>query len=103
PPTTEALAIYYGLLCGKQMGNKSLVVESDAWAIIHAINSTGHCEAIYGNIVEDIKMLSRNFEACSFYYISGEDNKLAHTTASFASEHFIECVWQDACFAFLPL
>ncbi|GAV81211.1 RVT_3 domain-containing protein, partial [Cephalotus follicularis] len=84
----------YGLLCGKQMGYKSLVVESDAWAIIHGINSSGHCEAIYGNVIEDIKMLSRDFEACLFYYISREDNKRAHTTAFFAREHLIECVCQ---------
>ncbi|GAV91736.1 RVT_3 domain-containing protein [Cephalotus follicularis] len=59
--TIEALSILHGMLCGKHVGLNKLVVESDAGVIVEVINSSSMCEAIYGNFIEDIKDLIKDF------------------------------------------
>ncbi|GAV83598.1 RVT_3 domain-containing protein [Cephalotus follicularis] len=90
PPTTEALAIYYGILRGKRRGYHCLIVESDAWVIVEAIKNSDPCAAAYGNIIDDIRELKMEFEICVFRYISKEDNNLAHITTSFVKESIVE-------------
>ncbi|GAV58777.1 RVT_3 domain-containing protein, partial [Cephalotus follicularis] len=85
PPTTETLAILYALRCEKRLAFNKLVVESDAWVIVEAINSPSSCDTSYGNIIENIKELTMSFESCFVRYV-GRDDKLAHVTASRARD-----------------
>ncbi|GAV79292.1 hypothetical protein CFOL_v3_22757 [Cephalotus follicularis] len=48
PPTIEALAIYYGMLCGSRLCYHKLIVEFDAWVIIYEINNSGYVMQLMG-------------------------------------------------------
>jgi hypothetical protein len=53
--TTETLAARQGMLLGKEMGAKGIILEGDAKQIVQVVNSCKPCNSRYWHLVEDIQ------------------------------------------------
>jgi hypothetical protein len=53
--TTETLVARQGMLLGKEMGAKGIILEGDAKQIVQVVNSCKPCNSRYRHLVEDIQ------------------------------------------------
>lgn len=68
PAVIEAMAIRSGILLGSQLGLTSVVVESDAKAVINMINGQIVTSQELGVLIHDVQALGRSFQVCSFSF-----------------------------------
>ncbi|KAH0980616.1 hypothetical protein GBA52_007793 [Prunus armeniaca] len=92
---TELLAIREGLQFAWEAGYDSLVVETDAKNAINDIVSGTEAFGVAGGIINDIHMLSRNFDSLSFVFAPRLCNTMADRLAKFALGSLSIDVWLE--------
>ncbi|CAL8112653.1 unnamed protein product [Prunus armeniaca] len=92
---TELLAIQEGLQFAWEAGYDSLVVETDAKNAINDIVSGIGAFGVAGGIINDIHMLSRNFDSLSFVFAPKLCNIVADRLAKFALGSVSIDVWLE--------
>lgn len=79
-PVTEAYALLQGVLFAAEMGTSNAIFESDALALVQAVNANEFGGDI-GHIIQDIKSATLAFSWSSFQHLKREGNKVAHELA----------------------
>ncbi|XP_008229542.1 PREDICTED: uncharacterized protein LOC103328904 [Prunus mume] len=92
---TELLAIRKGLQFAWEANYDSLVVETDAKNAINDIISGTEAFEAAGGIINDIHMLSRNFESLSFVFAPKLRNTVADRLAKFTLGSVSIDVWLE--------
>ena len=90
---TELYAIEQGLLLAQEMELPQVMMESDAFAAILAINQ-GNSWGEDGHLVEGILRAKTFFSSCSFAHLKTDFNKVAHKLAQFAKVNLCTQVWK---------
>ena len=61
--------------------------------MVNAIQDTAESNCHIGNIIEDVKILSKTMKSCEFHHKKREANQVAHTLARNAIKVVSELVW----------
>ena len=61
--------------------------------MVNAIQDTAESNCHIGNIIEDVKILSKTMKSCEFHHTKREANQVAHTLARNAIKVVSELVW----------
>ncbi|XP_004308226.1 PREDICTED: uncharacterized protein LOC101291100 [Fragaria vesca subsp. vesca] len=103
-PLAEALALRNSLFCAKEKGVLKVEMEGDSKLIIDIVN--GVCDPPWRllKVVQDIKLLSCNFESIRFKHVFKEANFVANALANLGhrvefSRLWVECVPPEASLA----
>ena len=70
-----------------------VIIESDSLSVVKAIQDTADSSCHIGNIIEDVKILSKTMKSCEFHHTKREANQVAHTLAHNAIKVVSELVW----------
>lgn len=92
PAVAEAQALREGLILAKSLGIDRILVEADCLSLIETcrgIKKIGETRAI----LEDIKVLKRDFLHCGFTWIPRERNGVAHMVAQLAKQNKLKQNW----------
>ncbi|KAK9986583.1 hypothetical protein SO802_031534 [Lithocarpus litseifolius] len=89
----EALAMEQGILLAQELRLSRVILESDALAVIQAINdnSTG---SDLGHLLQGIQLVRETFESCTFKYLNRDLNVVAHELAQLARRNETSCMWK---------
>ena len=77
----EALAIRRAIRFAIQTSFNCVIIESDSLSVVKAIQDTAESSCHFGNIIEDVKSLSKTMRSCDFLHTKREANQVAHTLA----------------------
>ena len=91
----EVLAMRRGLSLALEIGLSNVQVESDASNLIKSLQSVKEDFSDAGNMLEDCKMLIRNFTAVEYYHVRRQGNKAAHGFAKYGASIEDEEVWLE--------
>ena len=88
----EALAVEQGVLLAQELQLSRVIVESDALAVIQAINdnTTG---SDLGHILQGVLLVCESFESCNFKHLSRDFNAVAHELAQLARRSETSYKW----------
>ncbi|KAL5844996.1 hypothetical protein ACOSQ4_010954 [Xanthoceras sorbifolium] len=97
PLVAEAAAVLHGLRLAKDIGVASLLIESDAKGVIHAINlGLAPCSDV-GLVISDIFVLARELNVLSFSFVPRIANRVADFLANAAYSFAFDLVWIEPC------
>ncbi|XVF42884.1 hypothetical protein PTKIN_Ptkin01aG0401500 [Pterospermum kingtungense] len=88
--TIEAFTVVKALTFAKDMRLKKIVIEGDVLGIINAIKSPSPNLSSIGNLIDEARIVSKDFEVCLIQHVRGNANMAAHTLAKQALAH--ECI-----------
>ncbi|XP_030969974.1 uncharacterized protein LOC115990267 [Quercus lobata] len=77
----EALAIRRAIRFAIETSFNCVIIESDSLSVVKAIQDTAEPTCHIGNIIEDVKLLSKTMKSCEFHHTKREANQVAHTLA----------------------
>ena len=77
----EALAIRRAIRFAIQTSFNCVIIESDSLSVVKAILDSTESSCHFGNIIEDVKSLSKTMRSCDFLHTKREANQVAHTLA----------------------
>ena len=89
----EALAIRRAIRFAIETSFNCVIIESDSLSVVEAIQDTAESTCHIGNIIEDVKILSKTMKSCEFHHTKREANQVAHTLAHNAIKVVSELVW----------
>lgn len=75
----EALAAAMALSFALDIGISRAVLEGDSWVVIKALMDDDSALASYGLLVDDVKVLSKNFTQLLYPHTKGGGNSVAHS------------------------
>ena len=70
--------------------------EGDSSTIVQALNIKDHSNAAFGNIIEDIAVLSSKLSQVHFLHVKRQGNSVAHALAKYARHSAKLEVWMEA-------
>ena len=70
-----------------------VIIESDSLLVVKPIQDTTKPTCHIGNIIEDVKLLSKTMKSYEFHHTKREANQVAHTLAHNAIHVDIEMAW----------
>ncbi|KAM6564408.1 hypothetical protein CsatB_024406 [Cannabis sativa] len=82
----EAAACCLAIEEAKARGIEFLIVESDSWVVINALNGKESCWEL-DNYVSFCKNTSTSFIGCTFQFVRRQCNFMAHNVANWAFSH----------------
>ena len=77
----EALAIRQAIRFAIETSFNCVIIESDSLSVVKAIQDTAEPTCHIGNIIEDVKLLSKSMKSCEFHHTKREANQVAHSLA----------------------
>ena len=89
----EALAIWQAIKFAIKTSFNCVIIESDSLSVVKAIQDTAESTYHIGNIIDDVKLLSKALKSCEFHHTKREANQVAHTLAHNAIHVDIEMAW----------
>ena len=89
----EALAIRRAIRFAIETSFNCVIIESDSLSVVKTIQDTAESTCHIGNIIEDVKLLSKTMKSCEFHHAKREANQVAHTLARNAIKVVLELVW----------
>ena len=89
----EALAIRRAIRFVIEASFNYVIIESDSLSVVKDIQDTAEPTCHIGNIIEDVKLLSKTMKSCEFHHTKRETNQVAHTLARNAIHADTEIVW----------
>jgi len=101
PTTAEAIVARRAVEFGREMGFASIELEGDAREVVLALGRAEACEAVFGSIIMETRLLLQSFQFYSVSHIRREGNRAAHCLAKFAIAHKCHHVWIDVCPSFI--
>ncbi|XP_059442086.1 uncharacterized protein LOC132174450 [Corylus avellana] len=93
PTAAEAMALFEGVRLCKDLGILSIIVEGDAQVVINAIQARDPTCSKFGQLVDDIRSLLRNFSRWQISYVSRNANNGAHKLAKEATKMIMDRFW----------
>ena len=90
---TEVFALEQGVLFAQELQLPRVIFESDALAVIQAVNdkATG---SFYGYLIQGILQICESFESCHFKHLNRRFNLVAHELAQHARRTGIYQIWK---------
>ena len=79
----------------QEIGIKQTILEGDSLVVIKALDEDVHSLAPIGLLVEDVKVLSRNFDQLFYSHTKREDNSVAHNLTRYAIDISDFLVWME--------
>ena len=89
----EALAIRRAIRFAIETRFNCVIIESDSLLVVKPIQDTAKPTCHIGNIIDDMKLLSKAMKSCEFHHTKREANQVAHTLAHNAIHVDIEMAW----------
>ena len=89
----KALAIRRAIRFAIETSFNCVIIESDSLLVVKSIQDTAESTCHIGNIIEDVKLLSKTMKSCEFHHTKREANQVAHTLARNAIKVDSELVW----------
>ena len=80
----EAMATTWALPFAFDVGVKRTVLEGDSMAVISGLREDGMVLEPYGLLLEDVRILSQQFDELHYSHTKREGNSLAHSLAIYA-------------------
>ena len=91
----EVLAVHRALWFAKELGFRSLIVESNSEVIINLINGGNMTQSEFGHILQNIYFLCSFFSYVSFCHVKRQGNCVAHRFARRAVTSPLD-VWMES-------
>ncbi|KAL0017052.1 hypothetical protein SO802_004121 [Lithocarpus litseifolius] len=91
----EALAAAWALSFASDVGVRRAILEGDSLTVISDLREDGKVLALYGLLLEDVKVLSLHFEELRYSHTKREGNSLAHGLARYALSIPDLLVWME--------
>ena len=98
----ELIAAIKALKLALELGFNSKTLEGDSKITIDAMRSGLSSLAIYGHLLEEVKILTGGFAAVEFSFVSRQCNTLAHKIAKHARHVSKYIVWMEDVPLVLP-
>ena len=89
----EALAIQRAIRFAIETSFNCVIIESDSLSVVKAIQDTAESSCHIGNIIKDVKILSKTMKSCDFHHTKREANQVTHSLARNAIKVVSELVW----------
>ena len=70
----EALAIRRAIRFAIETSFNCVIIESDSLSVVKAIQDTAESSYHTGNIIEDVRILSKTMRSCEFHHTKREAN-----------------------------
>ena len=80
----EAMATTWALSFAFDVGVKQAVLEGDSMAVISGLREDGMVLEPYGLLLEDVRILSQQFDELRYSHTKREGNSLAYSLARYA-------------------
>lgn len=87
------MAVEQGVLLAQELQLAHIIMESDAFNVIQAINDNLSGGDL-GHIVHGIQIVSKNFESCTFNFLNREYNVVVHKLAQLARRNESSGLWK---------
>ena len=89
-----------GVLFAQELQLPRVIFESDALAVIQAVNdkATG---SFYGHLIQGILQICESFESCHFKHLNRRFNLVAHELAQHARRTGIYQIWKGVALPFV--
>ena len=81
PAMAEAMSCREALSWLKSLNIDKVIVESDALQVINSLNGEHGDKSYFGSIINDCKILSKDFGVCLFQFVKRSANQVAHMLA----------------------
>ncbi|XP_021768618.1 uncharacterized protein LOC110732940 [Chenopodium quinoa] len=91
----EAMAMRHALQVTMESGFSSVCLETDCFKLYSHLSKATVTTNAFGRIVNDILMLARSCQACSFSFVKRSGNKVAHSLAKLCTTYFDFTVWLE--------
>ncbi|XP_042950166.1 uncharacterized protein LOC122282279 [Carya illinoinensis] len=95
PLEVELVAILRGLQFCIPLGLQALTIETDSLILAKELAKPEFANAMFGNIVTDIKQMQSRISVCSILHVNREANESAHRLARFARSVVDTSVWWE--------
>jgi ribonuclease HI len=93
PELAEALALRWAVSFAIGEGYSKVIFASDCQSVINRIKSMLIDRSAYGPVIEDVKLLAKSFDSCSFQHVYRVLNIAAHSLAR-KCEFSVDAVWR---------
>lgn len=101
PLQAEALASWYGVSFGREMGGSKVILEGDSLMVMAALKKGEVCNQAHGLLLEDIQSTFANFLSLEVHHVKREANMPAHVLAKYAVSHSLDKIWVGECPPFI--
>ncbi|XP_048493657.1 uncharacterized protein LOC125494128 [Beta vulgaris subsp. vulgaris] len=91
----EAIGMRHALKIAREAGFKVLILETDNFQLYHQLTSRKAPSSSFGNVVNDILVMSRACDSVSFSFVKREGNRVAHNLAKGSENVVEELVWLE--------
>ncbi|KAK0594798.1 hypothetical protein LWI29_000658 [Acer saccharum] len=91
----KAMAVYKGLLVGREMGLVNYVLETDLENVIKQIMNGGNSDANHGGILDSIQILVSDVRNVGFQFVPTKANRVALTLVNEALSIKDMTVWKE--------
>jgi ribonuclease HI len=101
PLQAEALASWYGVSFGREMGGTKVILEGDSLVVMLALMREEVRNQAHGLLLEDIRSTFSNFLSLEVHHIQREANMAAHVLAKYALSRSLDKIWLGECPPFI--
>ena len=91
----EALAVRQAVKFARELSFFAVILGGDCLRVVRALNTSGGCNALYGHVVNETKILGAVLRHCSYQHVGRDENKLAHCLARPAVSTADTDVWVE--------
>ena len=91
----ETMAVAIALSFTQEIGIKRTILEEDSLVVIKALDKDVRSLAPIGLLVEDVKVLSQNFDQLLYSHTKREGNCVAHSLTRYAIDISNFLVWME--------
>jgi ribonuclease HI len=93
--TAAALAVWRAIGFCKEMGFSRMIFEGDALVVIKALNSDAVCWSRYGHVMDDSRILLKDFSQVSVQHVGRSANRAALLLAKYALSSPSDLFWVE--------
>ena len=86
------------MVLAKELSLFNVIIEGDCLQIVQALESSGFCKTLFGQVVKESKQLGRTLWHYHFQHIRREGNRLAHGLAKRAVLSAYTNAWVEDLF-----
>lgn len=95
PTAAEAMAAWYAVTLGRDMGGTCILLEGDSMEAVMALRKRRFSYRNFGHLLEDIAASFTFFHSVNVVHVRREANKVAHVLAKCAITQMLDKVWKE--------
>ena len=69
------------MVLAKELSLFDVIIEGDCLRVVQALENSGSCKTLFGQVVEETKRLGCTLRHCHFQHVHQEGNRLAYGLA----------------------